>query len=73
MAEKDLLAFKLQFLNFRNRLARVQPFRAHLGAIHNRVTPVQLERVVDLNQPVFFPRVARVDDPSIRLQQHRRA
>jgi hypothetical protein len=35
-------------LNMSNRLPRIQMLWANLGAVHNCVTPVQLERIIQL-------------------------
>jgi len=42
-------------------------------AIHDRVTTIQLERVVQFRQPLVREVVAGVLDPAVRLHQHRRA
>mmetsp|Transcript_30631 Transcript_30631/g.99585 ORF Transcript_30631/g.99585 Transcript_30631/m.99585 type:complete len:223 (+) Transcript_30631:1890-2558(+) len=55
----------------RGDLARgVEPLRAHLAAVHDGVAAVKLEGVVDGVQALLRRRVAAVDDPAVRLEQH---
>jgi hypothetical protein len=61
------------FLDLGNRLGRVQPFGAGFGAIHDRVAAIQLERIMQIIQPLACGLVAAVDDPAIGMQQRCRA
>ena len=61
-----------QLLDLGDRLRRVQVLRAGLGAVHDRVAAVELERIVQIVQPLARRLVARVDDPAIGVQQRRR-
>ena len=57
------------FLISRNRLGRVQTFRTGLGAVHDGVAAVELERIFQLVQTLARGLVAAVDDPAIGMQQ----
>ncbi|AEM42305.1 hypothetical protein KVU_2465 [Ketogulonicigenium vulgare WSH-001] len=56
----------------RNRLGRVQAFWTSLGAVHDRMAAIQLERIFQLIQTLARRLVAAVDDPAIGMQQGRR-
>src|SRR5205807_4943607 len=60
-------------LGIGNRVRRVEPFRAGLGAVHDRVAAIEPERVVEPVEALAGPLVAAVGEPAIGLQQHRRA
>ena len=45
---------------------------ARLAAVHDGVTAVDLEGVVEELEPLLLLRVPAVGQPAIRLQQHRR-
>jgi len=51
-------------------LAGIQVLRTNLRAIHDGVTPVQLERVVEIVQSFLGLIVSRIFDPPVRLHQH---
>src|SRR5512134_3301656 len=61
-----------QFLDLGDRFGRIQPLGAGLGTVHDRVTAIESERVLELVEPFADRLVAAVSDPSIGLQQHRR-
>ena len=58
-----------QLLNLSDGFGRVQPFRAGLGAVHDGVAAVELERVLDIIEPVAGCFVPAVDDPAVGMQQ----
>ena len=57
-------------LNLRNRLRRVQPLRARIGAVHDGVAAIEAERVFEIIQTLAGGFIAAVDQPAIGLQQH---
>src|SRR5690606_3710537 len=56
-------------LDLRDRLGGVQPLGAGLGAVHDRVAAVELERILEVVEPLRRRLVAAVDEPAIGLQQ----
>src|SRR5262245_8482841 len=54
-----------------DRLRRVEPLRAGLGAVHDGVAAVEPERVLELVEALAFLLVAAVVDPAARLQERR--
>src|SRR5947207_5746395 len=54
-------------------LGGVQALRARLGAVHDGVAAVELERVLERIEALAVCLVARIDQPAPRLQQRRRA
>mmetsp|Transcript_36413 Transcript_36413/g.114130 ORF Transcript_36413/g.114130 Transcript_36413/m.114130 type:complete len:295 (-) Transcript_36413:144-1028(-) len=59
-------------LDVRNGLARVEVLRARLAAVHDGVTPVELEGVVQLLEALLGDGVAAVLDPPEGLHEHGR-
>jgi len=59
-------------LNLGNRLARIQVFGADLGTVHNRVTAVQFEGVVQFRQALGGAAVPTVLNPTKGLHQNGR-
>src|SRR6185312_12441163 len=59
-------------LDVADRLGRVQPLGAGIGAVHNGVAAIELERVFELVEALAGLFVAAVLEPSRRLEQHRR-
>ena len=55
-------------LDVDDRLRRVEPFGAGLGAVHDRVAAVEAERVLEIVEALALRFVARVDEPAIGLQ-----
>merc|ERR1719350_2285977 len=62
-----------QLLDLSNSLARVETFRAGLGAVHDGVASVHTERIPELVQPLSLVPIPAVNDPPVGLHQHRRA
>ena len=60
-------------LDVLNGLCRVQVFGTCVGAVHDCVTSIQLECVVELCESFHGFAVAAVADPSIRLHEHGRS
>ena len=56
-------------LNVGDGFGRVKAFWAGLRAIHDRVTTVQFERVIQLVQTIFADLVSAINDPTICVQQ----
>ena len=56
-------------LDLADGLARVQVLRARLTAVHDRVAPVQFERVVQRLQSFLAHVIPGVLDPPVRLHQ----
>jgi len=42
------LPYNLQFFNFGNGFRRIQMLGARLGAVHNGMTPIKLEGIIEL-------------------------
>jgi hypothetical protein len=61
------------FLDLGNGLARVQVFGTDLGTVHNGMTTVQFEGIIEFGQTLAGAGVARVLDPSVGLHQDGRA
>lgn len=59
--------------DFGNGLTRIQMLGADLGTVHNGMTTVQLEGIVEIGQSFFGFGVSRVLDPSIGLHENGRA
>src|SRR6056297_1559953 len=55
-------------LDLCNRLGGVEALGAGLGAVHDRVTAIELERIFQIVQPLARRLVAAVDDPAIGVQ-----
>ena len=47
--------------------------RTNFGTIHDCVTTVQLERIIQFRQPLILEVIARIFDPPVRLHQNRRS
>src|SRR6266849_6375639 len=62
-----------QPLGIGNRACRVEPFRAGLGAVHDRVAAIEPERVLEPVETLAGALIAAVGEPAIGLQQDRRA
>ncbi|MPL74155.1 hypothetical protein SDC9_19965 [bioreactor metagenome] len=71
-AASDLTADH-QPLDLGDRLRRVQTFRAGLGAVHDGVAAIELERVLERIETLGRRLVAAVDDPAVGMEQRRRA
>ena len=56
-------------LDFGNGLGRVEALRADLGAIHNGVTAIEFERVIERIEAFFGLIIARIRQPAIGLQE----
>ena len=69
---KSQLSFNHHFLDLGDGLGWIEALRAGVGAVHDRVAAVELERVLQRVQPVAGGLVAAVDQPAIGLQQGRR-
>src|SRR5438552_4158739 len=65
--------FDFQLLDFGDRLGRVQALGTDVRAVHDRVTAIQTERVLELVKPRAGFLVAAVGEPAIGLEQDRRA
>src|SRR5438477_13019024 len=61
------------FLYQCDRFSRVQSPGAGARAVHDRMAAVKSERVMESLEPLLGSLVPAVDDPAIRLQEHRRA
>ena len=68
----ELDALDHQFLDLCDRLGGVQPLRAGLGAVHDRVAAIQAERVIEPVKARAGVLIAAVGKPAIGLQQDRR-
>ena len=55
-----------------NGLGGVQPLGTGIGAVHDRVAAIKLERILKLVQPLARGLIARIDNPAIGGQQRRR-
>src|SRR5215213_4332345 len=62
-----------QLLGLRDRLGRVEALGADVGAVHDRVAPVEPVWVLELVEPVARRLVAAVGDEAIGLEQDRGA
>src|SRR5262245_16891298 len=62
-----------RLLDLGNRLRGIEAFRADLCAIHDRVAAIELERIFERIEPFALMFVAAIGDPTLRLQQGRRA
>ena len=60
-------------LDLGDRLRRIEPLRAGLGAVHDGVAAVEPERILQVVEPLAGRLVAAVVDPAVGLQQRRRA
>ena len=60
-----------QLLDLGNRLGRVEPLGAGLGAVQDGVAAVEAERVLQIVQPLALGLVAAVAQPAVGLQQGR--
>src|SRR6185312_10328899 len=58
-------------LDVADRLGGVQPLGAGIGAVHDGVAAIELERVFELVEPLAGLFVAAVLEPSRRLEQHK--
>src|SRR5580698_9715395 len=56
-------------LEFRDRLGRIEALRAGLGAVHDGVTTIEPERILEIVEPLAGSFIARILYPSCRLQQ----
>ncbi len=56
-------------LDLRNGLGRVEPLGTDSGTVHDGMTTIQTHRVVHLRFTFRFVLVARVGEPTERLQQ----
>src|SRR5690348_8076209 len=50
----------------------VEALRAGVRAVHDRVTAIEAERILEIVEPLAGVLVARIDHPAIGLQQRRR-
>src|SRR5690606_23942805 len=62
-----------QLLGLGDGLGGVQPLRTHLGAVHDGVAAVELERVLKVVETLVRGVVASVRNPAVGLQQGGRA
>merc|ERR1719350_1253252 len=60
-----------ELLDLSNSFARVETFRAGLGAVHDGVTSVHTERIPELVQSLGLVPVPAINDPPVGLHQHR--
>ena len=67
-----LVPLRQLFLDFGNRFARIQVFGTDLGAVHNGVTAVQFERVIEFAQTLGRVSVAAIFNPAKGLHEHGR-
>lgn len=51
-------------LDLGNCLARVETLRAHLGTVHDLVTPVQLVGIIHLGHALLGEVIPSINDPS---------
>src|SRR6185437_5826002 len=63
-------AIDQQLLDLADGLGRIEPFRASVGAVHDGVAAIQLERIIQIIEAFAGRFVARIDDPAISLQQN---
>ena len=62
-----------QLLDLADRLRRVQPLRADVDAVHDRVAAEQAVRILEVVEPLAGRLVAAVGDEAVGLQQAGRA
>src|SRR5215470_16113092 len=60
-------------LDLGDRLRRIEMLRAGVGAVHDGMAAIKPERVLEIVEPLAGRLVAAVGDPTLRLQQRRRA
>src|SRR5262245_21181987 len=65
----SVASFGQHLLDFGNGPRGIQILRAGLGAIHDGVTAIQAERVLELIEALTTRFVAAVDDPAISREQ----
>src|SRR5690606_16512329 len=58
-----------QFLDLADRLGRIEPLRAHVDAIHDRVAAEQPVRILEVVEALAGGLVAAVREETISLQQ----
>src|SRR5258708_19841280 len=58
-----------ELLDLGDRFGRIQPLRADVDAVHDRVTAEQPVRVLEVVEPLARRLVARVGDEPIRREQ----
>mmetsp|Transcript_7869 Transcript_7869/g.17132 ORF Transcript_7869/g.17132 Transcript_7869/m.17132 type:complete len:262 (+) Transcript_7869:175-960(+) len=68
-----LVAVSDLLLDLRHGLARVESLGTGLGAVHDGVAAVQLERIVQLGEALCGQLVSGVLDPAVRLHEHCRS
>src|SRR5208283_1445223 len=61
------------FLGVSDRARRVEALRTGPGAVHDRVTAIEAERIFEPVQALASALIAAVGKPAVRLQQDRRA
>mmetsp|Transcript_36677 Transcript_36677/g.88372 ORF Transcript_36677/g.88372 Transcript_36677/m.88372 type:complete len:207 (+) Transcript_36677:1161-1781(+) len=67
-------SFLCKFLfNVSDCFPRIQMLRTDPGTIHNRMTSVQFECIIQLLQPLILKVITRVFNPPVCLHQNRRA
>src|ERR1700747_844113 len=67
-----LAAFGHHPLSVADRLRGIQPLRAGLRAVHDRVAAIEPERILEAVEPLTRALIAAVGKPAIGLQQDRR-
>src|SRR5436190_9952238 len=65
------LSFDEHLLDAPDRLGWVEALGTGLGAVHDRVAAIELERVLERIKTLTRVLVARIGNPAIRLQKHR--
>src|ERR1700694_2024570 len=65
------IAFVHHPLGVGNRTRRVEPFRAGVGAVHDRVAAIETERILEPVEALAGMLIPTVDQPPMRLQQDR--
>ena len=60
-------------LNLSDGFPRIQMLRTNFSTIHNRMTTIQFERIVQFRQPLILKFIARILNPPVRLHQNRRS
>ena len=61
------MRFGETLLDHANGLGRIQMLRASVGAVHDGLAAIQLERIVECVQALLRELIARIGDPAIRL------